>query len=77
VEGTATEIYADLRLKAADPSSSVLEEGGKTLGKAGKRIEAGQVSLAARDDQEGVAASLVILDAGGTVLAKHMTTIGE
>lgn len=77
VEGAVSGLYADLRSKAADPGSSVLAAGSGRTGALGKQIEDSVVSLAVGDEHEGSSAAVVILDAQGTVLAKHATVIAE
>jgi hypothetical protein len=58
----------DIRTKPADPSSSVATEA--------KPLEGGRCALLVPDDQlEGSTATVVILDAAGTVLAQRHTTI--
>jgi len=67
--GTVVGMTADLRTKAADASTSLLDEP--------KAIRDGQASLVVADDsQVGNAAFVVILDADGGVLAQHLTTVG-
>jgi hypothetical protein len=77
VEAGPATLYADLRLKAADGQTSVLDASTKADLKTGKRVDGGQVSLAAGDEHEGAAVALVIVNELGTVLAKQTTTIGE
>jgi hypothetical protein len=60
---------ADLRDKAADPSTSLA--GPKAVG------SDGSVSLIVLDDtREGVATTLVLLDAAGNVVNKTLVTVG-
>lgn len=61
--------WVDLRSKAGDPSTSVALEVKLLSG-------AGQAQVAARDDAEGQATSVVVLDASGKVLARQATTVG-
>ncbi len=75
VKGDFEEVYADLRLRAGDSNSSVADQELRG-GKPGKLIENGGVSLAAMDEHEGTAATLVVLDPAGTVVAKVATLIG-
>jgi len=71
IEGTRSGLLLDIRLKAADASSSVLLEG--------KPVEPnprGQGALSADDAHEGAAAFLVVLE-NGQVIAKQTLTVGE
>jgi hypothetical protein len=59
----------DLRDKAADPKTSLAEP--RPVGKDG------MVALVVEDDtREGTAATLVLLDAGGTVIDKTLVEVG-
>ena len=70
VDGGSPTMLVDLRTKPAVPGSS-LAAGGKPL------AESGKVSLVVEDDSaEGMAAVLVVMDEGGTVVAKMTTTVG-
>lgn len=67
-------LTADLRAKAADAGSSVLE--GEQRNRAVP--EGGQLSLlVARDDLMGSAVLLILTDAAGRVVFKHALTIGD
>jgi hypothetical protein len=77
IESDAAELYADMRLKAADPGSSVLAATTGGTAFSGKRFENNAVSLAVGDEHEGATAALVILDAEGAMLTKQATVIGE
>jgi hypothetical protein len=77
IESDAAELYADMRLKAADPGSSVLAATSGGTAFSGKRFENNAVSLAVGDEHEGATAALVILDAEGAMLTKQATVIGE
>lgn len=69
--GAAEGLSADLRTKAGDRASSVLEGG------AGKPFSGvGQVTLAADDSHEGEAVHLVVLDNNGIVVLQRVTTVG-
>jgi len=72
VTGAFDGLTADLRTKAADPSSSVLHDG-----KPKPFSTNGEVSLAAADDHESEAVHLVILDKQGAVLLQQTTTVGS
>ena len=63
-------LSVDIRTKAALADS--------TLVASVKALESGKASLAVADDSdEGTAAFLVVLDAGGNVVQKKATTVGE
>ena len=64
-------IMVDIRMKAADPATS--------LATVVKPVDSsGQASLVVEDeDREGEAAQIVLLDVGGNVIAKQPTTVGE
>ena len=65
-------LSVDLRSKANVPATSFLS------GQQAKKLSGeGKVSLIVEDeDQEGTAAVLVVLDAGGSVVAKRQTVVG-
>lgn len=72
VEGQFEGCKADLRDKAADPTTSLAEEA-RTVGKDGT------VSLVVKpekDSREGTASMLVLLDPAGNVLEKTPVTVG-
>jgi hypothetical protein len=70
IESTATGLFVDIRTKAALADSSVVVKV--------KAIEDGKASVAVADDgQMDAAAFVVVLDAGGTIVQKISTTIGE
>ena len=70
-EGDSTGVRADLRTHAADPSTTIVQSGAKSLS------TDGTVSLAVPDDdREGSAAHLVLVDSGGGVLAQQLVTVG-
>lgn len=70
VEGDAAGLLADIRLKTADPASSIVTQA--------KPVEDdGQVALLVPDEShEGTAALVVLLDAEGHVVAKLPTLVG-
>lgn len=72
VTGAGAGWQLDLRTKAADPASSLVQHGQpKPVG------PDGTVSLVVADpDQEGTAAAAVLLDSEGRVIAKRNTTVG-
>jgi hypothetical protein len=63
-------LRADIRTKAADPTSTVLHD------KQPKSVDTGNASMFASDEFEGVAAIIVIVDDAGRVVAKSQTTVG-
>ncbi len=71
VADAAPGTMVDLRTKAADPATS--------LATAARPVDgAGQAALVVEDDsRQGEAAQLVLLDAGGVVIAKLTTVVGE
>jgi len=69
--GTVAGLTVDLRTKAGDPTTSLVN-GGKQLDPNGAAS-----ILVEDDDTIGSAAFVVVLDAGGAVVAKRTTTIGE
>jgi hypothetical protein len=65
---TNDKVTADLRTRPNDAGSSISQP---------KENDEGNIALLVADDSlEGTAVSLVILDASGQVLAKHLTTVG-
>jgi hypothetical protein len=67
----ASSLLVDLREKTGDPSSSLLED------RKPRSFKAGRASLLVPDESlEGESATLVLLDASGTVIAKRATIIG-
>jgi len=71
VTGAGTGWHVDLRTRAADPASSLAKDGRpRAIG------PDGQASLVVDDpDKEGVAATVVLLDAEGRVVARKNTTV--
>ena len=70
VEGAAAGYRVDIRTKAALASSSLVANV--------KPVDGGKASLAVADDEQaGVAAVVVVLDATGEVVQKQVTTVGE
>ena len=68
IETQADNLQVDLRTKLADSKTSLVKP---------KSINNGKSSLmVADDDNEGLQAMVVVLDADGNVLAKYATTIG-
>jgi hypothetical protein len=64
-------LLADLRKKTGDASTSLLEE------RKPRPFKTGRAGLLVPDDSlEGESASIVLLDASGTVLAKRATIVG-
>ena len=62
------DLFADLRTKLADSSSSLVTA---------KPLKDGIASLAILDDDnEGVSATVVVHDSDGNILAKQPTTVG-
>jgi hypothetical protein len=64
-------VAVDLRRDAADASSTLLESGGPR-----PLDEKGQATIYAKDDADGQAAELVLLDGNGNVVARRTTRIG-
>lgn len=70
VSGNASGVWADIRAKAADASS--------TLVSTAKPVQDGKASLVVSNDEaEGQAAFVVLYDESGELLAKQHTVIGE
>ena len=71
VEPAGVSVAADLRTKVGDEKSSILES------KTPKAVDAeGKVGLLVEDESlEGTTVSVVLLDASGRVVAKHLTEI--
>lgn len=70
VGGNASGVWADIRAKAADASS--------TLVSTAKPVQDGKASLVVSNDEaEGQAAFVVLYDESGDLLAKQHTVIGE
>ena len=71
VSGAGPGLIADVRVKAADPSTSIVNEI--------KTLEAdGQVSLLVEDaDFQGQSVVLVILDESGAIRTQSITIVGE
>ena len=78
VKGQFDGLRADLRLKAADPKSSVLgDPKSSVLGDPKSLNKDGSTSLVVeKENLEGTAAFLVFLDEGGDLVAQRMTSIG-
>ena len=69
VEGAPSDWAVDIRTRVADANSSIAN--------AVRKLEGGKASLAvADDDNAGIAAVVVVLDAAGTVKQKQSTTVG-
>ncbi len=73
VTGDFDGCFVDLRDKAADPGSSIVE----TTKAVGKDGSASLVVKAKFDAREGTATTLVLLDPVGNVLDKSAVTVGE
>ena len=70
VGGNSTGLWADIRAKAADAASSMVDRA--------KPVQDGRASLVVSNDEaDGQAAFLVIYDESGELLAKQQTVIGE
>ncbi len=70
VDGASDDLRVDIRSKAALASTSIVSSV--------KSLKESKASLAVADDElMGVAAVVVVLDAGDEVLQKQMTTVGE
>ena len=70
VSTEAVALRVDIRTKVALSDSSLVAQV--------KPLDGGKASLAVADDSnEGTAAFVVVLDAGGTVIQKKSTTVGE
>lgn len=69
VNSNATGLSIDLRLNWRQVASSIAN--------AAKRVDGGDASLVIDDRYEGSAATVVLLDAGGSVLDYKSTTVGE
>ena len=70
VGGNGAGLWADVRAKAADASSSMVDKA--------KPVQDGKASLVVSNDEaEGQAAFVVIYDESGELLAKQHTVIGE
>jgi len=70
VTSVATGLSVDIRTKAALANSTLVAHV--------RALENGKASLAVEEDaNEGVAAFVVVLDAGDNVVQKKPTTVGE
>lgn len=68
VEAAGEGLVVDMRTKVVDASTSLVNP---------HAIESNEIRLMVEDDShEGLSASVVVLDAGGSVVAKASTTVG-